>query len=190
MNPDNLTQDRGDCNHDTRHVFNGTVIATSRFNGSRLWRFLLSDWKIAPLVRIMSGSSLNVQSGVDNSLTGVGLDRPNLIDTNSVYKHGYHSDPNHTYLNGLAFSQNALGTFGNLRRNAFKGPGYFDLDASASRIFELRESWNIEFRADAFNATNHVNFNNPATGLNSGTFGEITSAKANRVLQFSAKIHY
>ena len=190
MNPSSLEQDRGDCNHDVRHVFNGTVIATSKFSGSRPWQFLLSNWKIAPLVRIMSGSSINVQSGIDNSLTGIGLDRPNLVEVDSVYERGYHSDPNHTYLNGLAFSQNAAGTFGNLRRNAFKGPGYFDLDASASRIFDLRESLNIEFRADAFNATNHVNFNNPATGLNSGTFGEITSAKANRVLQFSAKIRY
>ena len=99
-------------------------------------------------------------------------------------------DPHHTYLDGNAFVANALGTFGNLQRNAFKGLGYFDVDASASRIFELPESWNLEFRADAFNATNHVNFNNPASGLNSSTFGQITSAKANRVLQFSGKIHF
>jgi len=93
-------------------------------------------------------------------------------------------------LNSNSLSANALGTFGNLQRNAFKGPGYFDLDASAGRIFDLTDTWDLEFRADAFNATNHVNFNNPGSTLNSSTFGNITGAKANRVLQFSAKIHF
>ena len=97
-------------------------------------------------------------TGVDNSLTGVKLDRPNLINPTIIYKSGYRSDPKHVYLNGNALQANALGTFGNLQRNAFKGPGYFDLDASASRIFDLSESWRFEVRADAFNALNHVNF--------------------------------
>jgi len=141
-------------------------------------------------VRITSGASINVTTGVDNSLTGVGLDRPNVVDMTKIYKSGYHSDPKHVYLNANALSANALGTFGNLQRNAFKGPGYFDLDASAGRVFDLPGTWNLEFRADAFNATNHVNFNNPASGLNTSTFGTITSAKANRILQFSAKLHF
>ncbi|HEY2040293.1 MAG TPA: carboxypeptidase regulatory-like domain-containing protein, partial [Edaphobacter sp.] len=190
MNPDNLRQDRGNCNQDTRHVFNGSLIATSWYNGGRVMHLLLAGWKIAPLLRISSGTAINVSTGTDNSLTGVGLDRPNLLDATQVYKVGYHTDPNHVYLNGNAFSANALGTFGNLQRNAFHGPGYFDLDASASRIFAFSEDRNLEIRADAFNATNHVNFNNPATGLVTTTFGRITGAKANRVLQFSAKIHF
>jgi len=190
MKPADLAQDRGNCNQDTRYVFNGTVIATSHYSGGRSLHLLLSGWRIAPLLRISPGASINVTTGTDNSLTGIGLDRPNLINSTIAYKSGVHIDPHHTYLNGNAFVANELGTFGNLQRNAFKGPGYFDLDASASRIFELPETWNIEFRADAFNATNHVNFNNPASGLNSSTFGQITSAKANRVLQFSGKIHF
>lgn len=190
MNPNNLAEDRGNCNHDTRHVFNGVVIATSSYNGSRLMHQLLSGWRIAPLLRATSGASINVTTGVDNSLTGVGLDRPNLINPAIIYKSGYRSDPKHVYLNGNALQANALGTFGNLQRNAFKGPGYFDLDASASRIFDLSESWRFEVRADAFNALNHVNFKNPASGLSSSTFGEITAAYPNRVLQFSGKIRF
>jgi len=190
MNPDNLAQDRGNCSQDTRHVFNGSVIATSWYNGRRSLHLLLAGWRIAPLARISSGAPINVTTGTDNSLTGVGLDRPNLLDVNHIYKTGFHSDPNHVYLNGNFLSANGLGTFGNLQRNAFMGPRYFDLDASAGRIFDLTDSWNLEFRADAFNATNHVNFNNPASALNSSTFGNITSAKANRVLQFSAKLHF
>src|SRR6185312_3410272 len=52
MNPNNLAEDRGNCNHDTRHVFNGVVIATSSYHGSRTMHLLLSGWRIAPLVRV------------------------------------------------------------------------------------------------------------------------------------------
>jgi len=175
-----------------RHLLNGSVIATSSYHGGRAMSFLLSGWKVAPLLRIMSGSSINVTTGVDNSLTGVNLDRPNLVDATQVYKNGYHfSDPQHVYLNANAFSPNALGTFGNVQRNAFKGPGYFDLDASAGRIFQLPERWSLEFRMDAFNVLNHVNFNNPSpTSILSSTFGRITGAHPNRVLQFSGKFRF
>jgi len=88
MNPDDLAQDRGNCNLDTRHVFNGTVIATSRYNGSRSLRLLLSGWRIASLLRISSGASINVTTGTDNSLTGANLDRPNLINPTIAYKSG------------------------------------------------------------------------------------------------------
>lgn len=192
MNPNNLREDRGNCNQDVRHVLNGSFIATSSYHGGRITSFLLSGWKVAPLLRVMSGGSVNVTTGVDNSLTGVNLDRPNLVDATTVYRQGWHhSDPQHVYLNANAFSSNALGTFGNLQRNAFKGPGYFDLDASAGRIFRVSENWNFEFRMDAFNALNHVNFNNPSpTSILSSTFGRITGAHPNRVLQFSGKIHF
>ncbi|GGA65080.1 hypothetical protein GCM10011507_15850 [Edaphobacter acidisoli] len=193
MNPNNLAEDRGNCNQDVRHVFNGSVIATSTYGGNHLLHLLLADWKVAPLARITSGGSINVTSGVDNSLTGVGLDRPNMANPLIVYeKSTYHyADSKHVYLNALAFSENAAGTFGNLQRNAFKGPGYFDLDASVARIFPFTERWRFELRMDAFNMLNHVNFNSPSSlGMNASTFGEIQSAQANRILQFSGKIHF
>jgi hypothetical protein len=95
MNPNHLAQDRGNCGHDTRHIFNGSVIATSWYNGRRALHLLLAGWRIAPLVRITSGASINVTTGVDNSLTGVGLDRPNVVDMTKIYRPGYHSDPLH-----------------------------------------------------------------------------------------------
>lgn len=192
MNPSNLAEDRGNCNQDTRHVFNASVISTSSYHGNRILQYILSDWKVAPLVRIMSGGSVNVTSGSDYSLTGIGLDRPNLVNKDLVYKKGYHNSfPAHTYFNSAAFSTNALGTFGDLQRNAFKGPGYFDVDASAARIFALPEKLSFELRMDAFNVLNHVNFNNPSpTSLISSTFAQITGAQPNRVLQFSGKIRF
>jgi hypothetical protein len=42
-------------------------------------------------------------------------------------------------------------------RNAFRGPGIWNLDLAISKTFPIRESTNIEFRAEGFNILNHHN---------------------------------
>jgi hypothetical protein len=46
---------------------------------------------------------------------------------------------------------------------------------SIFRTFRLSESVNLQFRAEALNATNHPNFANPQADINNATFGFITS---------------
>src|SRR5947199_9612532 len=79
MNPYNRRQDRGDCNFDIRHIFNTSIVARSPVVGSGLMAHLLGNWQLAPLIRALSGVPLNITTGTDASLTGVGLDRPNLV---------------------------------------------------------------------------------------------------------------
>jgi hypothetical protein len=55
------------------------------------------------------------------------------------------------------------------------GPGFFQVDVSVTRKFKLFEKHTLEFRAEAFNIQNRVNFSNPTSALNSGNFGKITS---------------
>ena len=42
-------------------------------------------------------------------------------------------------------------------RNAFRGPGIWNLDLALSKTFPIREHLNIEFRAEGFNIFNHHN---------------------------------
>jgi hypothetical protein len=42
-------------------------------------------------------------------------------------------------------------------RNAFRGPGAWNLDASVSKIFPIHEQVNLEFRAEGFDVLNHHN---------------------------------
>ena len=54
--------------------------------------------------------------------------------------------------------------FGTSPRNAFRGPGFWNIDLSVSRTFSvarLGEQTGIQFRADLFNAFNHTNLNSP-----------------------------
>ncbi len=69
-------------------------------------------------------------------------------------------------------------------------PGSLNFDFSVSRTFAVRERWRLEARMEAFNAINHVNYNGPTTGLNSGKFGTISSAQDPRILQFALKLKF
>jgi hypothetical protein len=83
-----------------------------------------------------------------------------------------------------------MGTFGNLGRDVIHGPGRINFDLSLTRSFRLTERFRLEARGEAFNAINHVNYNNPTTSLNSATFGKIQGAADPRILQLSMKLHF
>ncbi len=189
MNPYSLRQDRGDCNFDIRHIFNASIVATSTVKGSSLWARLLNNWQIAPIVRALSGEPLNVTTGVDASLTGINLDRPNLVaGVNTVNSNWGPGLPQ--YLNPAAFVANTAGTYGNLGRDALRGPGSLEFDASLVRFFNFSENIRLEARAEAFNVINHTNLIAAATGTgipgistsgislsrSSSNFGQITTA--------------
>ena len=69
----------------------------------------------------------------------------------------------------------------------FFGPGSIRIDLGLSRSFQLRENHAIEFRAEAFNAPNHMNPGNPVVILTSGTFGKMQSAADPRIMRFALK---
>jgi hypothetical protein len=79
------------------------------------------------------------------------------------------------WVSASAFGSPAIGTFGSSGANSLLGPGYFQIDLSLSRQFKLLENQSLEFRVDAFNVINEVNFSTPVTALNSPNFGHITS---------------
>jgi hypothetical protein len=131
-------------------------------------------------VRFTTGAPFNVTTGLDNSLTSVNNDRPNLISRANVFSGAHplqNSTKNPSILNLAAFSPNAIGTYGNLGRNAFVGPKFVNIDAALSRRFPIRDRLNMQLRLEAFNVLNHPNFSNPGTlSINStSSFGKITS---------------
>jgi hypothetical protein len=79
QNPANRAGDRGSCSFDVRQISNMSVVATSQVNGSGWTARLLNQWQLSPLISIHSGNVLNLTTGTDNSLNGVGLDRPNAV---------------------------------------------------------------------------------------------------------------
>ncbi len=87
--------------------------------------------------------------------------RPDLISGVSPY---LNNDRN--LLKPAAFAIPLAGTFGNLPRNALKGPNFRQFDLILNRKFRFSESTNLEFRTEVFNIFNQANFANPASTLN------------------------
>jgi hypothetical protein len=202
----NRHADWGPCISDTRYNFNLTGVAISAFHTSHsVVNHIVNNWQLAPIFQARSGQTLNITSGKDNSLTGLGNDRPIQVMRNV-------SAPNSTcssaaicvqYLNAAAFALNPIGAYGDLGRNAVRGPGYFDVDVALSRIFRLTERFTLQARAEAFNILNHTSYvgafapsGQPAgatlgtlsMNLSASNFGQITGAYDPRILQFAMKL--
>jgi hypothetical protein len=131
---------------------------------------------------------------------------PNLVladtaATNPICNNG--STPCVQFLNPAAFSPNPLGTYGNLGRNAVRGPRTVNLDLAVSRSFKMTERFSLQARVEGFNVLNHTNLVgaiSPAgtvtayttldTNLSNSTFGRARAAFDPRILQFALKMYF
>ncbi|HZT33805.1 MAG TPA: TonB-dependent receptor [Bryobacteraceae bacterium] len=186
MNPYNRAADYGNCNFDLRHQSNTSLIVTSPVKGNGLAGRILGEWRLSPIISVHSGLPMNITTGTDISQTGINADRPNLTLSDAYLAA---SDPRY-YLNRAAFQNQAPGTFGNLGRDVLIAPGAVNVDFALSRLFHYRERWQVEARAEAFNAINHANFNAPTTNLSNSKFGVIQGAGDPRILQFAMKLYF
>lgn len=96
--------------------------------------------------------------------------RPNIVPGVSPYLNNDRS-----LINPAAFSIPLPGQFGNLPRNALRGPSFKQFDLVLNKRFAITETTNIEFRTEVFNIFNFANFALPSTTLNNA-LPTITSA--------------
>ena len=182
QNPYNRNADTAPCDFDLRHNWtNSFVYQTPRFTKRALNEFL-GRWQFGALLTAHTGFLFTPASGVDNSLTGVGQDRPNVIG--DPYVRDTHAL---IWINPASFVANPLGTFGNAGYNSLIGPGFFNLDANLTRSFAIREHQRFDLRFEFFDLLNHTNFSLPVSSRSSATFGKIQSAGDPRILQLAAK---
>jgi hypothetical protein len=184
-NPDNRRFDRGNCTIgtiDQRHLFNLSAVAeTPRFSNSTL-RTVGSGWRFSTIFRILSGDYLSVTTGQDRALNNTYGQR-----VNQILGSPYGDRSVKSYFNPAAFTLPALGTLGNSGIGNIAGPGTWQLDTALTRTFQLHEAQKLEFRAEAFNLTNAFHMLDPVTNFDSNTFGQVTSAKDPRIMQFALK---
>ena len=87
--------------------------------------------------------------------------RPDLV----AGTNGYQKATKTNWIDPAAFAVPLPGTFGDLARDAFKGPGLAQLDLTLDKKFAITERSNIEFRAEFYNILNHTNFQAPGGGV-------------------------
>lgn len=161
----------------------------SRHQFSPLMKETLGGWQFGGIATLQSGTPLTLYSGVDNSLTGIGKDTPDVIGN---YKLGHQSKSEQMahYFNTAAFTTNQIGTFGTLRSNSLVNPGYIDFDINLQKNFNFLERYRVEFRSSLYNAFNHSNLEPPVGTLTSPDFGQIISTSSPRVVEFGLRLTF
>ena len=152
---------------------------------------ILGGWHVGGIITLRSGFPFSPAIGFDPSNTGSpGSQRSNQIGTGSVP----HPSP---YLwfnpNDFPIPNCPNGCFGNAHKNILEGPGEKTADLSARKMFNVTDRFNVEFRAEFFNAFNHAVFSQPDNYITDGpgATGVITSTVIpQRQIQFALKLAF
>ena len=162
-------------------------------NATGLGRMLVGGWQANTIATMLTGFPFTPQSGSNRSGDGntKNPDRPSL-------------DPSFTgpvilgtqtqWFNPNAFVLPTVGTFGNVGRGTYTGPGLSEVDASMFKTVALSERMTLQFRAEVFNLFNRTNLGTPNATVFSGTTlspsaGLITTrATTPRQVQFGLKL--
>ncbi len=157
--------------------------------GSGALRQVFGGWQTNGIITLQTGGPMTISTGVDNSLSGIGQDRVDIIGNPALPGGRPRGEKILRWFNTDAFAQNATGTFGTLGRNTERGPGFSTVDFSAFKSVRMpfAESHSLEFRGEFFNFLNGVNLSSPNTSRTSSLFGRITGAGEPRILQFGLR---
>jgi hypothetical protein len=170
-NGDSFTQqftpsgDWGNADYDQRH----------NFVFFWLWTLprALRNWEITGIGAVRSGFPFTV-IGPSPDGTSFIHDPADLVNPALVDAGHEPVDGGVRLLRAEAFAPGPSDRIGNSGRNAFYGPGLFNLDASIIRRFHPRwlgESGEWSIRLTAFNVLNHANLGSPQNLLQEPDFG-------------------
>jgi hypothetical protein len=158
---------------------------------------IVGEWELTALIDVYSGFPLSMSVSGAQAFAGT---RPMYIGGNPQTTGGYHQrlggsafGQTQGYLNPAAFALPLSFQLGNVPRSwaATRGPISFDDNASVIKRFPIHDQLGVEFRAEAFNVLNKVDFGLPNAQFNSSTFGQITSQyNLPRNIQLALKLHF
>jgi Carboxypeptidase regulatory-like domain len=161
-------------------------------NVSRAVDYVIGGWGLGGVTTFMSGFPLSF--GTNQNLTNSfgGGSRPNYTPGCAKQVSGGATSKLNGWFNTSCFTQPDAFTFGNEPRNDanLNAPGIANWDASLFKKFPITADGrvNLQFRAEAFNLFNRVQFGYPGLTQGTANFGVIGSQINNpRVLQFSLR---
>ena len=173
-----------------------------RFFGeaSRTADLIVGGWQIDTITTIQSGLALDVlyPGGAERD---TGPNRPDLIgDPSGPQTRDQWFNATPIGSPGSAFARPAVGTFGDLKRNALRGPGYWRVDASLFKRMRLTGRLEAELRLEVVNLFNHVNLGQPDREIgtptdprpNAGRISNTTNfgTDPQRNLQFAVRLSF
>jgi len=193
---------------DRRHVFNAMVVYELPFGPGRainpdhaVTRALASGWRLSSILRL--------RSGLPYGVIGASCNLPSAGGCRASYNPSFSGSPRiggdwgsgdllgarPIFLDAKAFMNPAPYTYGNTPGAGAYGlysPGFWNEDLGVTRQFRVTERVKVDFSAEAYNVTNSVIFNGPASlDINNANFGRITGQQNSaRSMQFALKLNF
>jgi len=138
-------------------------------------------WTFSGLTVIESGFAYT--PGLSISTPGLAI-YPNVVGSLS-YPHTVNE-----WFNTSAFAAPPFGFYGDAGVGTIRGPVENVFNWALYKTFPVRESYKLQFRAEAFNIFNHPSFGNIDTNLGDATFGQVLSALNPRILEFALRLTF
>ena len=162
---------------------------------------LISGWETTGILTLQGGLPITPTAGSPSALSAlnIGGRTPNSTGCpyNQIAPGVKFVSGAVQYFNPQCYAFPTALELGNVAENSIIGPGLVTVNFAVARNFAVTERMHMQFRAEAFNLTNRVNFAQPAASLFSGTGGRtgsagqitnVVSSAGGRQIQFGLKL--
>ena len=190
LNPYNRRSNYGPADWDRTHILSVSHVwrlpfgVHSKYFTTGLAARILGDWELNGILRWATGTPYTVTADpIACQCLGVAGVPANFLGSGKI-------DGSSTF-NTSQFATPPAGTFGNLSRNALRGPDFFVYNAALFKNFAVNESIRVELRGEVYNLTNTSNPVNPVSTMNAAGFGTslgTVGGLGGRQLQVAARI--
>ena len=196
----------GDSSYDARQrlVFSPVYTVPFRHSGGAFSpaNLLISGWQISGITSVATGFPYDISYG------GWGTSASLYCDASTPSFYACPDIPNQTapltrvnprlrdssgygtWFGATGFTDEVTGSFGNIHRNPYHGPGVNNTNMILAKNFSLSSDGtrSLQIRMESDNVFNHTQFLAPDGLYGDSTFGQITAAAAARQTQLAAKI--
>jgi hypothetical protein len=158
-------------------------------------RWALGNWDVSGIFQAQSGNPFDVRSaGID--IAGVGAGSGNQFwdqigDPTAVRTEWDPVLSRLTWFDRTAFRAPAAGTYATTQpKNGLRQPGFWDLNLSLRKGFNVGAGRRFDFRLEAFNIINRTRLGNAVTNPTLADFGFITSRVGARTMQVGMQYQF
>jgi hypothetical protein len=160
---------------------------------------IADGWQVSGIVSFASGQPLAIGYSTTTPIDTTG----SPTDGARVFLTGEPSIPRSERTRTRFFDTSvvglpARGTIGNAAKFNLRGPGMNNTDLALFKTFSLREPLRLQFRWETYNTWNHTQFTavdttarfDPQGNQVNNRLGEMTAARAARIMQFALRFYF
>jgi Carboxypeptidase regulatory-like domain/TonB-dependent Receptor Plug Domain len=201
----NFADDYGPASFSRNQIFIANYIYNLPFFRSQqgVVGHVLGGWEVSGITTFETGFPTTIYqyfdpfdnvfapAGTPNTFPGgIGIDESPIVAPRPD-RIGNAPNPGTTaeFINTSNFTD-AWGHFGTAGRGILTGPGTNNWDLGAIKNIKLSERVSAQFRAEFFNAFNHVSFNSFDNNVDDSTFGILDGDLTPRIIQLGLKVYF